>query len=85
MHQFHGHGPFADAGGDAFGGPMADIAGHENARHTGFKIKRIAIRRPSRRTPPLAHQMLAGNQVALRIPLDHPGEPFGARNSKASA
>jgi hypothetical protein len=47
MDEFDGHGAFAHARSDALGRAMADIAGHENARHAGFKIKRIAIRRPS--------------------------------------
>ena len=59
------------ARGDTLGRPMPDIACHKNARHTGFKIERIAIRRPSGRAPPFAHQMLAGDEVALLVPLDH--------------
>ena len=81
MHQFHGHGAFADPGGDPFGGAMAHVARHEDARHTGFEVEGIAIRAPAARTPVfLLDQMLPGDDVAEFIALHHPGEPIGAGN-----
>ena len=80
MDEFDRHGAFADSGGDAFGGPMPDIARDKDSRHAGLKIERIAIRRPSGRALAFEHQMLAGNQIALRVPLDDSGEPIRARH-----
>src|SRR5712692_8048605 len=60
---------------------MTDVTGNEDSRNAGFEVERIAIRSPSGRASALKHQVLAGNEVALRIPLNHPGEPIGARNS----
>lgn len=80
MDEFDRHGSFAYTRSDTFGRPVTDITSHENARDAGFKIEGIAIRGPSRRTPSFPHQMLAGNQIALRIPLDYSGEPIGAGN-----
>ena len=78
--QFHRHGAFAYAGGDAFGGPMADIAGDKDSWNARLEVKRVAIRSPPGGTPAFKHQVLTGNQITLRIPLDHPGEPIRAGN-----
>lgn len=80
MNEFDRHGAFAHARSDTLGRPVTNIAGYENTRDAGFEIEGIAIRGPSGRTPSFPHQMLAGNQIALRIPLDYSGEPIGAGN-----
>src|SRR2546425_9524170 len=81
MVEFHRHGAFAHSRGDAFSRAMTDVTGNEDSRNAGFEVERIAIRSPSGWALALEHQVLAGNQITLRIPLDHPGEPIRAGNS----
>src|SRR5437016_14507655 len=81
MYEFDSHCAFAHSGGDAFGRAMTDVTGNEDSRNAGFEVERIAIRSPASWALALEHQVLAGNQVTLRIPLDHPGEPIRAGNS----
>ena len=80
MNEFHGHRAFSHAGGNAFRGAMTDIPGNKNPRHAGLEIERVAVRGPACRAPAIANQVLSGNQVPLRIALDHAGEPIGAGN-----
>src|SRR2546425_890192 len=80
VNQLHRHRPFAHAGGDAFGGAMTDVTGNEYSRNAGFEVERITIRSPAGRAFSFKHQVLTGNEVTLRIPLDHSGEPIRAGN-----
>ena len=81
MDELDRHGAFSDPGRNPFGGPMTHVAGHEDARNTGFQVKRIPINIPALRAPgfPL-EQVLAGNHITLGVSFHDPGQPFGSGN-----
>jgi len=60
---------------------MSHIPRHKDAWHTRFQIIRLRIDPPALRTTRLAlERVLAGDDVALSVPLDYTGEPFGSWN-----
>src|SRR5437867_2453284 len=60
---------------------MTDIAGNKDPRNARLEVERIAVGGPSAWALAFEHQVLTGDHVTLRIPLDHSGEPIGAGNS----
>src|ERR1051325_1972101 len=60
---------------------MTDIAGHEDAWNAGLEVERIAVGSPSGGALAVEYQMLAGDQVPLRITLDDSRQPVCPGNS----
>src|SRR5215469_2153162 len=78
MHELNGDGTFADTGGHAFHGAIANIAHGKNAGHAGFEEKRIPVQEPAGRWFAAPHRVGSGKHESARIPLDEPIEPLRA-------
>src|ERR1700757_3600314 len=79
MDELYGISAFAYTGSDAFDGAVTDVAGDEDAGHTGFEEPGLACERPAFGHFPVGQQIGASQDEALVIALDDAGEPLGAR------
>ena len=59
---------------------MPDVANGENPRNTGFQVERIAPCSPSCWTLAFEHQVLTGDDVALRVAFDNTGKRYEVAN-----
>src|SRR5215471_8346234 len=69
----------ADAGCNAFNGPMPNVAHRKDSRNAGFQKERLALQRPAVRALSLPEKVRPGKDKSVGVPLEETLEPFGAR------
>lgn len=69
MNELHGHGPFADGGGDALDRTVTHVAGGEYAGHAGLEEKRVTPELPTLRPTALLDEVGPGENEAGGVAL----------------
>src|SRR5208282_6346424 len=79
MHELDNHGTFADAGGDALHGTVADIADDKNARDVGFEQAGIAVESPRSGALAIVEEVWTGENKPALVAFNQIAEPSCTR------